>query len=68
MQYEQPASAFSESGVTDKVVCGPNADRSIGRIRALADAGFDHIAHHQIGTAQQTFTDLFEREVLPSFR
>jgi len=47
--------------------CGPDPDRYLGRLQALADAGFDHIFVHQIGTAQQEFLDFFGREVLPSF-
>jgi hypothetical protein len=40
-------------------VCGPDRDRHLGQIREFAEAGYDHVFVHQVGS---------DREGLPVLR
>jgi coenzyme F420-dependent glucose-6-phosphate dehydrogenase len=65
--FEQAAKMVSEDDVAEKVVCGPDPERHVAGIRKYLDAGFDHIAVHQIGNDQQQteFFEFYKEEVLP---
>ena len=47
------------------MVCGPEAEAHIARIREYADAGYDHVVIHQIGPDQRGFFGFYEQQVLP---
>jgi coenzyme F420-dependent glucose-6-phosphate dehydrogenase len=63
--FEQAAQAVSEEDVAEAVVCGPDPDAHLAKIREFADVGFDHVYVHQIGPDQEGFFEFYEREILP---
>jgi coenzyme F420-dependent glucose-6-phosphate dehydrogenase len=63
--FEQAAGMVSEDDVAEAIVCGPDAERHLARIREFADAGFDHVYVHQVGPDQEGFFRFYEREILP---
>ncbi|HZS03955.1 MAG TPA: TIGR03557 family F420-dependent LLM class oxidoreductase [Blastocatellia bacterium] len=65
--FEQVAEMVTEDDVAGQVVCGPDPERHIARIRKYADAGYDHVWVHQVGPDQEGFFQFYEREVLPHF-
>jgi G6PDH family F420-dependent oxidoreductase len=65
--FEQAASMVREDDVAEAVVCGPDPELHRTKIREFADAGFDHVYVHQVGTDQEPFLGFYEREVLPAF-
>jgi len=66
--FEQAAQTVREDDVAKTVSCGPDPERHRAAIKKYVDAGFDHIAVHQIGPDQDGFFRFYEREILPSFR
>jgi coenzyme F420-dependent glucose-6-phosphate dehydrogenase len=63
--FEQAAEMVTEDAVAKEVVCGPDAQKHVQKIREYVDAGFDHVYMHQIGPDQEGFFRFYEREVLP---
>ena len=63
--FEQDASRTSEGDIAQAVVCGPDPEAHIARIREYADAGYDHVVVHQIGPDQAGFLGFYEQQVLP---
>jgi len=66
--FEQAAQTVREEDVAKSVPCGPDAERHRASLKQYIDAGFDHIAVHQIGPDQEGFFRFYEKEILPSFR
>ena len=66
LHFEQAAKMVSEDDVAEAVVCGPDPEAHLAKIREYEDAGYDHVYVHQVGPDQEGFFDLYEREVLPS--
>ena len=46
----------------------PDPERHRAALRPYLDAGFDHLAIHQIGPDQEGFFRFYEKEILPAFR
>jgi coenzyme F420-dependent glucose-6-phosphate dehydrogenase len=65
--FEQAAEMVTEEDVAGSVSCGPDPEVHIAGLKRFADAGFDHLAVHQIGPDQDGFFDFYEKEVLPSW-
>ena len=65
--FEEAASAISESDIAEMYVCSADVDDHIAELETYAEAGYDHVYVHQIGPDQESFLDVYEREVLPSF-
>ena len=63
--FEQAAEMLSEDDVAENVICGPDPERHLDRIREYVDAGFDHVYVHQVGPDQEGFFRFYQREVLP---
>ncbi len=64
--FEQATQAVTKEDISELVVCGSDPDEHIETIREYVDAGFDHIAIHQIGPDQAEFVEFYEEEVLPA--
>ena len=64
--FEQAAKLVTEDQVAERVVCGPDADEHLTRIREFADAGFDHVAVHQVGPEQEGFFRFYSEKILPA--
>jgi coenzyme F420-dependent glucose-6-phosphate dehydrogenase len=62
--FEQAAAGVSEDDVAEAVVCGPDPDAHLEKIREFAEAGFDHVYVHQVGPDQEGFFDFYSREIL----
>lgn len=63
--FEQAAKLLTESQIAEAVVCGPDPDRHAEALRAFADAGFTHLAVHQVVPDVDGFWDFYSDEVLP---
>jgi coenzyme F420-dependent glucose-6-phosphate dehydrogenase len=63
--FESAVEMVTEDAVAESVVCGPDAERHVEKIREYADAGFDHVCIHQVGSDQEGFLRFYAREVLP---
>lgn len=63
--FEQAAQLLDEAQVAEAVVCGPDPERHVAAIRAFADAGFTHLAVHQVVPDVEGFWDFYTDEVLP---
>jgi G6PDH family F420-dependent oxidoreductase len=63
--FQQAAGMVTEEDLAQQLVCGPDPERHVARIRQFADAGFDHVYVHQVGPDQDGFFRFYAREVLP---
>ncbi|MDQ3554758.1 MAG: TIGR03557 family F420-dependent LLM class oxidoreductase [Chloroflexota bacterium] len=64
--FEQAAQMVTEDQVAEAVLCGPDAQRYLEKIRTYTEAGFDHVYLHQVGPDQQGFIDFCQREIMPA--
>jgi coenzyme F420-dependent glucose-6-phosphate dehydrogenase len=62
--YRQATSALSKDQVAEAVLCGSDPGPHREKIEEFADAGFDRVYVHQVGSDQEAFMRLYEREVL----
>ena len=58
----------SEDDIADVIVCGPDPERHLEKIRAAIDAGYDHLHIDQVGPDQHGFFEFYRREILPKLR
>jgi coenzyme F420-dependent glucose-6-phosphate dehydrogenase len=63
--YVQATASLSRDQVAEAVLCGSDPGAHREHIEAFADAGFDHVYVHQVGSDQEAFMRLYEREILP---
>jgi G6PDH family F420-dependent oxidoreductase len=63
--FEQAVQMLSEDDVAEVVVCGPDPERHVAKIREGHEAGYDHIHVYQVGPDQEGFFRFYEREVMP---
>jgi G6PDH family F420-dependent oxidoreductase len=63
--FEAAAELVTPEQVAETVICGPDADRYLDRIREYEQAGYDHVYFHQVGLDQEGFFGFCERELLP---
>jgi coenzyme F420-dependent glucose-6-phosphate dehydrogenase len=63
--FEDVAKLATEEKVADSIVCGPDVDRHVEAIRAFAEAGFGHVAVHQVGPDQEGMIRFYREQVLP---
>jgi G6PDH family F420-dependent oxidoreductase len=66
--FEQAAQTVREEDIAKSVPCGPDPERHRAAIQEYVDAGFTHLAVHQIGPDQDGFFKFYEREILPAFK
>ena len=64
--FEQGASTISPEDIEGKVALGPDPQQHLDMIKKYKQAGYTHIWIHQIGSDQDGFFDLYEKEVLPA--
>jgi coenzyme F420-dependent glucose-6-phosphate dehydrogenase len=63
--FEQASRSVTEDQVAEAIVCGPDPERHVAKIRDYVDAGYDHVYVHQVGPDQEGAIDFYRREVLP---
>jgi coenzyme F420-dependent glucose-6-phosphate dehydrogenase len=66
--FEQAAETVREEDIVKTVPCGPDPEQHRAALKKYVDAGFDHVAIHQVGPDQEGFFRFYEKEVLPKFR
>jgi G6PDH family F420-dependent oxidoreductase len=66
--FEQAAQMVKEEDVAKVMVCGPDSQEHIEKIKEYAEAGYDHVYVHQVGPYQEGFMQFYKEEVLPKFR
>lgn len=66
--FEAAASLLREDDIARSVVVGPDPTPSLERLAQYAEAGFDHVFVHQIGTDQARFLRFARDELLPRAR
>ena len=65
---------FEQAGQTvraeDPIAAAPDRDPQKHReaLKKYVEAGFTHVAIHQVGSDQEGFFRFYEREVLPAFK
>ena len=63
LHFEQAAELVTEDHVASSVVCGPDPERYVDKVREYADAGFTHVYLHQVGPDQEAFFEFWRREL-----
>jgi coenzyme F420-dependent glucose-6-phosphate dehydrogenase len=63
--FEQLAELVTEDAVGQSIICGPDHEPHIERLKEFAQAGYTHVSIHQVTPDQEGFFRLYEREVLP---
>ena len=66
--FQAVADLVTEEQVSEKVICGADPDEHLAKLQEFAEAGFDHVHVHQVGSDQETFFRFYERDVLPRAR
>jgi coenzyme F420-dependent glucose-6-phosphate dehydrogenase len=66
--FEAASSAVTEAQAVESVACGPDPDQHLRAIQRFVEAGFDHVAVHQVGPDQAGFFEFYAREILPKLR
>jgi G6PDH family F420-dependent oxidoreductase len=65
--FEAAAKLVTEDQIAQTIVYGPDPQKYLQRIQEYIDAGFDHIALHQIGPDQDSFIRFAEQNILSKF-
>ena len=63
--FEAACSSVTEEQVAEEIVCGPDPEKHLAKIREYAKAGFDHVCVHQVGPDQAGFMRFYAKEILP---
>ncbi len=63
--FQDAARMVREEDVAESVVCGPDPERYLAKIKEYVDAGFTHVYLHQIGPDQEGFFQFFQKELMP---
>lgn len=66
--FEQAAENADIESTRANVVCGPDVERHIQRMRDYFEAGYDEVFVSQMGHDQERFFDVYAKEVLPAVR
>lgn len=66
--FEQAAAMVTKEDIEQAVVCGPDPQPILEKIRKFEEAGYDHIYLHQIGHDQEGFFRFYKRELQPRMR
>jgi G6PDH family F420-dependent oxidoreductase len=64
--FEATAESVDLELATANVPCGPDPEPVLRQIRTWEQAGFDHIALHQVGPDQEGFFRFWQRELQPA--
>jgi G6PDH family F420-dependent oxidoreductase len=63
--YEEAVQLVSEEDVAKVILCDPDPEAHVAKLKEGIDAGFDHLHVYQVGPDQERFFRFYEREVLP---
>jgi coenzyme F420-dependent glucose-6-phosphate dehydrogenase len=62
--FRHATATLTREQVAEEVICGGDPGPHREKIEEFADAGFDRVYVHQVGSDQEAFMRLYEREVL----
>ena len=65
--FEQAAKLVTEEQIAQKIVCGPDPEQHLAKLRAYEEAGYTHVAVHQVGQDQEGFMRFYKEEIVPRF-
>jgi G6PDH family F420-dependent oxidoreductase len=65
VHFDQISELVTEEMVGRAIVCGPDADGHLQAIKTFLDAGYDHVAIHQVGPDQQGGIRFYRERVMP---
>jgi G6PDH family F420-dependent oxidoreductase len=63
--FEAALKPIGEEQVAEAIVCGPDVEKHVEKIREAERAGYTNVCIHQVGPDQEGFFRFYEREVLP---
>lgn len=63
--FEQAVALAREEDVAQAIVCSPDPQIHLDKIRKYAQSGYTHVYIHQVGLDQEGFFKFYEREILP---
>ena len=63
--FEQAATPVSEDDIAREIVCGPDPQRYLEAVQTYREAGYTHVALHQVGPDQEGFLHFCQRDLLP---
>ena len=63
--FEAAAESVTLDMATEHIPCGPDPEPVLAAVRAWEEAGFDHVALHQVGPDQEGLFRFWERELRP---
>jgi len=63
--FEAATELVTAEKIEQEIVCGPDPQLFLDKIKEYVDAGFTHVYLHQIGPDQEGFLDFAKRELLP---
>jgi coenzyme F420-dependent glucose-6-phosphate dehydrogenase len=64
-EFEATAELVGQDAIGSSMVCGPDPDKYMAKVRSFSEAGFDHVYIHQVGPDQEGFFRFYEREIFP---
>ncbi len=65
--FEQASTLVTVEMVAESVPCGPDLDKHVEQLQALADAGVDEAYVQQVGGGHEEFFAAYREHVLPKF-
>jgi G6PDH family F420-dependent oxidoreductase len=63
--YEAIAQLLTADQVAETVVCSPDPQAHVEKIREYEQAGYDHVWVHQVGPDQESFLRFYGERVIP---
>jgi G6PDH family F420-dependent oxidoreductase len=63
--FEAAVESVTEDQVAEEIVCGPDPQKHLEKIREYEKGGFDHVCIHQVGPDQEGFFRFYEKEIFP---
>jgi coenzyme F420-dependent glucose-6-phosphate dehydrogenase len=65
MHFEQVSELVTEDMTREATICGPDPDRHLDGIRRFLEAGYDHVAVHQVGPDQEGGIRFYRERIMP---
>jgi len=63
--FEQAAQLVTEDAIAEAIVCGPDPEKHLAKIREAIAAGYENIYVHHVGHDQEAFLEFYAREIMP---
>ena len=65
VHFEEAAELVTPDTVAEKIPCGPDPERHLESLRQYLEAGYDEVHVNQIGTDQEGFLEVWQKELRP---